>query len=207
MHLTRIYCRASTPGQDASRAREQVEAFAKEHGLLVAGIYLENESGAKLQRPELLRLLNDSKNGDIISVEAIDRLARLTDSDWKTLRREIESKGVRVISLDLPTTWTLTKSPDDFTSRVMGAINSLMMEILAATARADYDMRRKRAAQGIEAAKKRGAYKGRPANTDRNAGIAAMLKGNLSWSEIQRAAGCSRAHISKISKRMAIAAE
>ena len=37
MHLTRIYLRASTSSQDAERAREQVEAFAAEHGLTIAG--------------------------------------------------------------------------------------------------------------------------------------------------------------------------
>jgi DNA invertase Pin-like site-specific DNA recombinase len=54
MNLTRIYLRASTDQQDATRARAAVEAFAHDHGLTVAGWFIENESGAKLQRPELL---------------------------------------------------------------------------------------------------------------------------------------------------------
>jgi DNA invertase Pin-like site-specific DNA recombinase len=205
--LTRIYLRGSTDAQDATRAREQVEAFAAEHGLTVAATYIENASGAKLARPELLRMLADSKPSDIVLVEAVDRLARLTDQDWKALRREIESKGVRIISLDLPTSWTLAKSSDDFTGRVMSAINSLMLDVLAAVARADYEMRRRRAAQGIEAAKKRGAYKGRPENVSRNAGIAAQLRGGASWTSIQKSMNVSRATINKISKRMSIAAE
>ena len=61
MNLTRCYLRASTDAQDASRARGQVEAFAVEHGLTIVGTYLEHELGAKLQRPELFRLLADSK--------------------------------------------------------------------------------------------------------------------------------------------------
>ena len=51
MHLTRIYLRASTSSQDAERAREQVEAFAAEHGLTIAATYTENESGASLRVP------------------------------------------------------------------------------------------------------------------------------------------------------------
>ena len=52
--------RASTVDQDASRARDQLKAFAADRGLSVAAWYVENESGAKLARPELFRLLNDS---------------------------------------------------------------------------------------------------------------------------------------------------
>jgi hypothetical protein len=38
-----------------TRARQQLEAFVAERGLTIAAWYLENESGAKLARPELLR--------------------------------------------------------------------------------------------------------------------------------------------------------
>jgi DNA invertase Pin-like site-specific DNA recombinase len=80
MNLTRIYLRASTDHQDAERARGAVEAFAAERQLVVAATYVENESGAKLQRPELFRLLSHSKPGDVMLVEQIDRLSRLTDA-------------------------------------------------------------------------------------------------------------------------------
>ena len=42
--------------------------------------YVENESGAKLARPELFRLLADAHAGDILLVEQVDRLSRLTGS-------------------------------------------------------------------------------------------------------------------------------
>lgn len=63
MVLTRIYLRASTDAQDATRAREQVGAFAADHGLTVAATYIESESGAKLARPELFRLLAELQAG------------------------------------------------------------------------------------------------------------------------------------------------
>ena len=53
----RAYLRATTDEQDAGRAREQVEAFAAKRGLPIVGTYVENESGAKLARPELFRLI------------------------------------------------------------------------------------------------------------------------------------------------------
>ena len=68
--LARLYLRASTDDQDASRARRQVESFAAERGLVVAGVYIENASGASLARPELFRLIRDSKPGDVLARRA-----------------------------------------------------------------------------------------------------------------------------------------
>ena len=53
----RAYLRASTDEQDANRAKDQLRAFAAERGITIAAWYIENESGAKLARPELFRLL------------------------------------------------------------------------------------------------------------------------------------------------------
>src|SRR5215207_4220582 len=49
----------------------------------IAAYYIENESGAKLARPELFRLLSDARPGDVLLVEQVDRLSRLTASDWE----------------------------------------------------------------------------------------------------------------------------
>ena len=87
--FVRAYLRASTSDQDANRARDQLRSFAAERKLTIAAWYVENESGAKLARPELFRLLADSKPGDVLLVEQVDRLSRLTDSDWRKLRAEL----------------------------------------------------------------------------------------------------------------------
>ena len=77
----------------------------------------------------------------------------------------------------------------------------MLLDMLAAIARKDYTDRRRRQAQGIAKAKDEGRYKGRPEDTERNAGIADMLERGMSWSKIQDATGCSRSTILKISKR------
>jgi DNA invertase Pin-like site-specific DNA recombinase len=207
MHLTRIYLRASTDHQDAGRAHAQVKAFAAEHGLTIVGTYLEHESGAKLARPELFRLISDSNPYDILLIEQVDRLSRLTAADWQKLRAEFDAKQIRVVALDLPTSWQLASTSDEFTSRMFGAINAMMLDMLAAVARKDYDDRRRRQAQGIAKAKAQGKYRGRPEDAARNNGIGAMLRGGASWSAIQKATGCSRATINKIARRSAMAAE
>jgi DNA invertase Pin-like site-specific DNA recombinase len=202
MHA-RAYLRASTDEQDASRAREQVQAFAAERGLPIVGTYVENESGAKLARPELFRLLADSKPGDVLLVEQVDRLSRLTDSDWQKLRAEIDAKGVRIVALDLPTSWQLASTGDEFTRRMFAATNAMLLDMLAAVARKDYEDRRRRQQQGIDKARAEGAYRGRREDVDRNEGIAGMLRAKMSWTAIQAATGCSRATIAKVAKRAA----
>jgi DNA invertase Pin-like site-specific DNA recombinase len=99
-----------------------------------------------------------------------------------------------------------TGNGDEFTGRMFDAINGTLLDMLAAIARKDYDDRRRRQAQGQAQAKAQGRYKGRPEDTERNAGIAAMLAAGNSWNAIQAATGCSRATIARIAKRQLIAA-
>ncbi len=199
----RAYLRASTDQQDASRAKSQLLDFARERGLRIASYYVENVSGASLQRPELFRLLEDSHPGDVVLLEQVDRLSRLTTGDWEKLKTEIRAKGVRIVALDLPTSWTLaTAQQDDFTSRMIGAINDMLLDMLAAIARKDYEDRRRRQAQGIEKAKTAGLYRGRPENTAKNEAIAAMLKEGKTWSQIKALVPVSKATLSTLSKRV-----
>jgi DNA invertase Pin-like site-specific DNA recombinase len=177
-----------------------VESFAAEHGLNIVGKYVENESGAKPARPELFRLIADSRPDDVLLIEQVDRLSRLTAADWQKLRANLDAKQIRVVALDLPTSWMLAGPADDFMFR---ALNSMMLDMLAAVARKHYDDRRRRQAQGVAKAKAEGKYRGRPEDTGRNAGIASMLRDGSSWTAIQVAFGCSRATIAKVAKRAA----
>jgi DNA invertase Pin-like site-specific DNA recombinase len=207
MCYLRAYLRASTDEQDATRARDQLKAFAAERNLDVVAWYVENESGAKLARPELFRLLGDAHDGDILLVEQVDRLSRLSAADWESLKVQLAAKHIRVVALDLPTSWTMAaKAADDFTARMFEAINNMLLDMLAAVARKDYDDRRRRQAQGQAKAKAEGRYKGRQADVERNDGIGRMIAAGQSWSSIQAATGCSRATIAKIAKRLKPAA-
>ncbi len=201
--FVRAYLRASTSDQDANRARDQLRSFAAERKLTIAAWYVENESGAKLARPELFRLLADAHPGDVLLVEQVDRLSRLTTEDWERLKSELTARRVRVVALDLPTSWMMASStPDEFTGRMFEAINGMLLDMLAAVARKDYVDRRRRQAQGQARAKAEGLYRGRPEDVGRNDGIARMLAGGQSWGSIQSVTGCSRATIAKIAKRL-----
>ena len=200
--FVRAYLRASTDEQDAQRAAVVLDAFAKERGLRIAARYVENESGAKLKRPELFRLLADCREGDVLLIEQVDRLSRLTEGDWRQLRAEIDVKQVRIVALDLPTSWSLAKSEDEFTGRMLSAVNGMLLDMLAAVARKDYDDRRRRQAEGTAKALAAGRYKGRQENHRRNDGIAAMLRAGSTWQQVMDATGCSKTTVAKIRKRL-----
>ncbi|EKF9452284.1 recombinase family protein [Vibrio cholerae] len=162
------YLRASTSDQNAKRAQSTLQKFVQDKGFRIAGWYIENESGASLQRPELLRLLDDAAKGDAIIIEQIDRLSRLDEKSWFTLKEMLHEKELKVISLDLPTSH-IAFSPqitDEFTGSMIKAINSMMMDMLAAIARKDYQDRRRRQAEGIHKAKEEGKYRGRQVDAD-----------------------------------------
>jgi DNA invertase Pin-like site-specific DNA recombinase len=155
----------------------------------------------------LFRLLADSHPGDVLLVEQVDRLSRLTSADWDRLKIELKARQVRVVALDLPTSWTMaTGKVDDFTARMFAAINGMLLDMLAAIGRKDYEDRRRRQMQGQAKAKAQGKYVGRPEDKRRNARIASMLAAGTSYSAIQAAMGCSRATVAKIAKRAAVAA-
>lgn len=199
MIFIRGYLRASTDDQDAGRARADLEAFAASKGLTVASWYTENESGAKLDRPELFRLIGDAHPGDVLLVEQVDRLSRLTSSDWDTLKAKLAEKRIRVVALDLPTSWMgAGANLDEATQGLLDAVNRMLLDMLAVVARKDYTDRRRRQAQGINRAKTEGLYKGRKADSQRHALIAELLAEGKSWSKVQELTKASRSTILRV---------
>lgn len=193
----RAYMRASTDEQDAHRARNMLDRFAVDHRVVICNYYAENESGAHLNRPELFRLLADSRPKDVLLIEDVDRLSRLTTSEWERLKLLIREREVRVVAVNVPTTWQhLAPVRSDFDSRMFGAINDMLIDMLAAIARRDYEQRRERQAQGIVKARASGKYRGRQVDSSRYDAINRLLSSKSSWSEVQKIMRCSRSTIS-----------
>ncbi len=200
----RAYLRASTTKQNAERAKESLIAFAADNGKKIASFYVENESGATLTRPELMRLISDAGEGDVILVEQIDRLARLKQADWETLKFMLAKKKLMIVSPELPTSWIALKSSDgtEFTASILQAVNGMMLDMLAAVARKDYEDRRRRQMQGIEKAQAEGKFVGRKPDLKKRASIASLLAAGHSYSSIQELLGCSRHLIADVKKEM-----
>ncbi|OOE64078.1 recombinase family protein [Salinivibrio kushneri] len=198
----RAYLRASTDEQNAARAKDSLTQFANDHGQRIAAFYTENISGTQLERPELNRLLADTQSNDILLVEQIDRLTRLNDQDWKSLKRHIEDTGLRIVSLDVPTSWqalqTQTAQHDPIMSAVLDAINNMLIDLMAAMARKDYETRRARQQQGIAAAKQAGKYKGRQPDSERHQKVHRYREMGMSLTEVADATGYSRSQVCRI---------
>lgn len=196
---THVYLRASTDDQDATRARDTLNQFAQQHQLVNVEHYVENFSGAKLERPQLTRLIAAAKKGDFLLVESIDRLTRLPAAQYEALKARIKKQGLRVVVVDLPTSHDALKSvPGD---RIIELINGLMMDIAAHYAHEDYTKRRQRQAQGIAKAKAENKYKGRPADTNLRSKIESYLtKGGNTYAEIAKLCDCSVGMVAKVKK-------
>jgi DNA invertase Pin-like site-specific DNA recombinase len=111
-------------------------------------IYEEKTSGAQTERPELMRLLDNRRKGDVIIVWKLDRLAR-------SLRQLIDTtvllneRGVELHSL---TENINTTTPS----------GTLTFHIFAALAEFERDLLRQRVNAGLKAARRRGRVGGRP---------------------------------------------
>lgn len=163
--IIRAYLRASTTRQDASRAKNELKIFAKNRNFRIATFYQENLSGASTERPELNKLLSDSDPGDVLLIEKMDRLSRLSFPVWETLKSTIKSRGVHIVVVDqVMTHQALDGASTESATAIQQALTNFMLDLCAAMARDDYETRQKRTLQGIEKAKLAGRYRGRPAD-------------------------------------------
>lgn len=204
--IIRAYLRASTDEQDAYRAKDRLRSFADENDVEIAAFYIENKSGASLRRNELMRLLEESKQGDVLLVESVDRLTRLRLEDWEVLKGIILDRGVHVVSIDLPTSHTAlseNNASSDFMEAVLKAINAMLLDVLAASAFKELKEREEKQRGGIERARKEGKYSGRRPNIEVHERIELLSKkSDMSISDIVKAVGCSRATVTRVRKKM-----
>ncbi|MBK1667650.1 integrase [Rhodovibrio sodomensis] len=146
--MTKIgYARVSTTDQDLTG---QVEAL-KATGCEV--VREEKASGTTREgRSELATVIDFLRPGDVLMVTRIDRLARSID-DLRAIVREVADKGAAVKA---------TEQPFD-TGDIYG---ELTMNLLGVFADFETKLRRERQMEGIERAKAKGVYKGRPPKID-----------------------------------------
>lgn len=161
-----LYLRASTKDQDAERALSILQAFADDHKLTVASTHAENISGTKLERPALNALLDSAKAGDVLLVESVDRLSRLSQADWSKLKAVIESKGLKLVVADLPTSHMLVDDKG-ITGQILQVINSMLIDLMATMARLDQEKRVERIKQGLENKRARGEKIGGKARNEK----------------------------------------
>tara|TARA_R110002033_G_scaffold20433_1_gene51688 strand:- start:702 stop:1295 length:594 start_codon:yes stop_codon:yes gene_type:complete len=191
----RIYVRASTKDQDATRALADLVAFSTSYDDNHVE-YVEHFSGTKLDRPLLAKLLKDAEQGDILLVESVDRLSRLSQDDFAILKQRIKDKGLRLVVADLPTTHTVSEG---MTGDILRVINDMLIDLLATMAKLDNDKRRERIKQGLA----NSGYKpsGKKPNTTKHNRIRELdSQGNMTKEEIAKAVGVGVATVYRVLK-------
>ena len=196
--MIRIYVRASTKDQDAERALDNLKEFASSIQDNIEE-YVENESGTKLDRPVLNRLLDKAENGDTLLIESVDRLSRLKQDEFEVLKGRIKEKGLKLVVADLPTTHVLLNTEDTITSSILNLVNNLLIDLLATMARLDNEKRIERIKQGLE----RSGYKpsGKKADIEKHARIKELANKGLTKEEIAKAVGCGVATVYRVLKQ------
>jgi len=195
--IVRIYVRASTKDQDATRALADLMTFSKSYDNDFVD-YVEHFSGTKLDRPALAKLLKDAEQGDILLVESVDRLSRLSQDDFSILKQRIKDKGLQLVVADLPTTHTVSEG---MTGEILRVINDMLIDLLATMAKLDNDKRRERIKQGLA----NSGYKptGKKANTAKHNRIKALAsQNNMTKEEIAKAVGVGVATVYRVLKQV-----
>lgn len=136
------YIRVSTADQKEARQLD---------GLELDKIFLDRASGRDTNRPQLQELLRYVREGDHVVVHSMDRLARNLD-DLRRLVRQFSEMGVKVQFLKEGIIFAGEEAP----------MSNLLLSVMGAFAEFETALIRERQLEGIAAAKKRGAFKGRP---------------------------------------------
>ena len=193
----RIYLRVSTEDQDLQR-QEGIKESAKAAGYYVAGIYREKASGARPDRPELLRMIEDLQPGEVVIAEKMDRISRLPLAEAERLVASIRAKGARLAVPGVIDLTELASETNGVTRIVLESVQDMLLRLALQIARDDYEDRRERQRQGVELAKQAGKYAGRQPDTALHQRIVALRTGGNSIAETARLAGCSESQVKRV---------
>ena len=168
------YARVSTDQQDHALQLDALRAAGCDK------LFVETASGIRTDRPELGKALEQARQGDVLVVWRLDRLARslrhLIDIADDLNRRGVALKSITE-SID-------TTTPSGrFMFNILGALSSMEREIIVERTRA-----------GLIAAAARGRRGGRPAALDESkirAAKAMLASGSMSAIEVAQQLGCA----------------
>jgi len=195
--IARVYLRVSTQSQDLQRQEAIIDA-AKSDGYYVAGVYREKASGARADRPELLRMIDDLQPGEVVIAEKMDRISRLPLADAERLIAAIQDKGARLAVPGVVDLSELTDTADGVAKVVLESVQTMLLRLALQMARDDYEQRRERQRQGVKLAKEAGRYTGRKPNTKIHERIIALRTSGHTIPETARLAGCSASQVKRI---------
>lgn len=197
MKIARIYLRVSTDQQDLDRQAD-IENSSRAAGYYIAGIYREKASGARADRPELLRMISDLQVGEVVIAEKMDRISRLPLAEAEQLVNSIRAKGARLAVPGLMDLSAFTAEADGVAKIVLESMQELLLKLALQMAREDYETRRERQSQGVMLAKTAGKYVGRKPDLSTHDRIIALRKAHQTIKRTAELAGCSVSQVKRI---------
>lgn len=148
-----VAARARAKGQVVGYKRvssvDQNEARQLE-GLELDKVFTDKASGKDMKRPQLERALEFLRDGDVLLVHSMDRLARNLD-DLRRIVLTLTKRGVSVQFVKESLTFTGEEN----------AMAQLLLSVMGAFAEFERSLIKERQREGIALAKKKGVYKGR----------------------------------------------
>lgn len=164
------YHRTSTKEQHLDRGLSSINKYTKENDIkLHHSVYTDQQTGKNFDRPnysdmkkEILFQIDQGNDVALIITE-LDRLGRNKQLTLNEIR-ELQSKGVRLMVLEIPTTLIELPKDNNMSKMMMETINNMLIEMYASFAHAEMEKRAKRQSEGIQAKKDRGEWDtyGRP---------------------------------------------
>lgn len=197
LKVARVYLRVSTDAQDLERQEGIIEG-ARAAGYYVAGVYREKASGARPDRPELLRMVADLQPGEVVIAEKIDRISRLPLVEAERLVASIRAKGAKLAVPGVIDLSELAAEAQGVAKVVLESVQDMLLKLALQMARDDYEDRRERQRQGIKLAKGAGKYQGRRADPKRRAQVVALRRSGHSITRTAELAGYSPAQVKRI---------
>ena len=178
------YARVSTRGQDLDAQRAALGAAG------CVRIFEEKASGAKRDRPELARMLDHLRAGDVVTITRLDRLARST-ADLLNIAERIKEAGAGLRSLAEP--WADTTTP----------AGRMVLTFFAGVAEFERSLIHERTSAGRAAAKAKGVRFGRPPtlSAEQIAHARQLISEDKKPAEVARLLGVHRATLYRALER------
>lgn len=224
--LIRAYLDVTQSSQTLSELKDSLEIFARKKGHRIEGFYNDHEAPAARSslfrllrskglaiasldrgashsaadsKAELFRLLNETRPNDVLLIESVRSLGGLSPGDWPRFRQKTKAKKVRLVSLDVESSWAMASS-ESAMATMAEQLTGMMLDMLEALALKENSAHRNRHLKGIANAKAQGKYKGRPVNRRKHDTIRALLQKGYSWSEVCAETGASRSTVARVVK-------
>jgi DNA invertase Pin-like site-specific DNA recombinase len=147
------YIRVSSKDQNIDRQLNEM----LELGINERDIFIDKESGKNFNRPQYKALKQCLRGGDLLYIKSIDRFGRNSKEikkEWEIITSEIKA-DIRVIDMPLLDT---TQHKDTLGTFV----SDLVLQVLSFVAEKEREDIKRRQREGIESARAKGKYLGRP---------------------------------------------